>query len=87
MSTTTSAEEILMEEFPHQPASRKRLKITGDYSGGSQDSNREMDDDLVDLLVDGMLPLMVSSVFSVQSPPVQFCFWEFLNYVSVSISK
>ena len=74
------------------PSSKQ--KSMADYRGlrwgkpGQPVSNKEMDDDIVDSFVECMLPLLVSSVFSVQSPPpVQFCFWEFLNYVSVSISK
>jgi hypothetical protein len=69
------------------PSSKQKM-IT-DYRGlqwgkpGQPVSNKQMDDDLIDVFVNCMLPLMVSSVFSVQSPPlVQFCFWEFLNYVS-----
>jgi hypothetical protein len=55
------------------PSSKQKM-IT-DYRGlqwgkpGQPVSNKEMDDDLVVTFVDCMLPLVVSSVFSVQSPP------------------
>ncbi len=64
------------------PSSRQ--KSMADYRGlrwgkpGQPVSNKEMDDDIVDYFVEGMVPLVVSSVFSVQCsfppPPVQFCF-------------
>jgi hypothetical protein len=62
-------------------------KTIKDYQGmlwgkpGQLVSNKQMDDDIVDLFVDNMLPLMVSasklSHYCVQSPPLmQACFWE-----------
>jgi hypothetical protein len=45
-----------------------------------------MDDDIVDSFVECMLPLVVSSVFSVQcSFPWLTIFW--VNFLSVSLSK
>jgi len=64
------------------PSSKQ--KSIADYRGlrwgkpGQPVSNKEMDDDVVDYFVEGMVPPVVSSVFSVQCsfppPPVQFCF-------------
>jgi len=64
------------------PSSKQ--KSIADYRGlrwgkpGQPVSKKEMDDDIVDSFVECMLPLVVSSVFSVQCsfppPPVQFCF-------------
>ncbi len=71
------------------PSSRQ--KSIADYRGlrwgkpGQPVSNKEMDDDVVDYFVEGMVPLVVSSVFIVQCsspPPPLPCnsvFWEFLN--------
>ncbi len=67
------------------PSSRQ--KSIADYRGacwgkpGQPVSNKQMDNDLVDYFVVGMVPLVVSSV-SVFIPPPFPCnivFWEFLN--------
>lgn len=68
------------------PADQPKIK---DYRGtqwgkpGQLVSKQQMNDDLVDLFVEGMLPMVVSASklchYCVQSPPppiVQACFWE-----------
>ena len=74
------------------PSSKQ--KSMADYRGlrwgkpGQPVSNKEMDDDIVDSFVECMLPLLVSSVFSVQCsfpPPRAILF--FWSFFIINLSK
>ena len=76
------------------PSSKQ--KSMADYRGlrwgkpGQPVSNKEMDDDIVDSFVECMLPLLVSSVFSVQCsfPPPPSCAILFLGvFFKINLSK